>query len=154
MQTLTIKQDSIKSLDSDESKLDFANSVIELLSDPKKSSSSEINEALSEGLNVDLPEPMEGAPDFDSSNMIAPEYKRYSRLKAGYVPKRLYCSYAEYEYKHLSELSQSEFDDKWKSVGVKIEHSKGQRDHVKFLEYLYEIYRWYFNNRLLPSVIR
>ena len=36
MKTLTIKRDIIESLDSDERKLEFANHVIALLSDPEK----------------------------------------------------------------------------------------------------------------------
>ena len=151
MKTLTIKQDSIKSLDSDESKLEFANSVITLLSDPKKISNSEIDKALSNGLNSDLPEPMDGAPDFDSSNMIAPEYKRYSMLRAGFVPagdKGLDCSYSEYEYKHLSDLSESQFESQWKSAVSKIKQSKGKRDLVKFLEYLCSIYSWFFTKKI------
>jgi hypothetical protein len=151
MKTLTIKRDIIDSLDTDESKLEFANSVIALLSDPKKSSSGKIDEALSSGLNSDLPEPMAGAPDFDSSNMSAPEFRRYSLLRAGYVPaggKRLDCGYSEYEYKHLSDLSERKFESFWKEAGAMIKQSKGKRDHVKFLQYLHDIYRWFFTKKI------
>ena len=155
MKTLTIKRDIIDSLDSDESKLAFANSVIAALSDPKKSPSGTVAEALTEGFNSDLPEPMDGAPDFDSSNMAAAEYKRYSMVRAGYVPaagKSLYCGYSEYEYKHLSELSEIEFDSHWESAISKIKHSKGKKDYIKFLEYLCRIYSWFYLNKVSPSV--
>jgi hypothetical protein len=155
MKTLTIKRDMIDSLDSDESKLAFANSVIALLSDPQKPSSGKIDEALSLGLNSDLPEPMAGAPDFDSSNMAAPEYKRYSMVRAGYVPaggKGLYCGYSEYEYKHLSELSEIEFESLWSSAAYELTQSKGKRNHAKFLQYLYEICRLFSLQKLMSPV--
>jgi len=154
LKTLTIKQDIIDLLYSDKSKLDFANSVIALLSDTEQTSGNKIDEALGEGLNSDLPEPMDGAPDFDSSNMGAPEFKRYSLLKAGYVPKSLYCGYSEYKYKHLSELSKLQFDTFWDSASSMITHSKGKRDYVKFLQYLCDIYKWYFYLIILPSEVR
>ena len=157
MNTLTIKQDIINSLDSDESKLEFANSVIAMLSDPQKPSSGKIDEALSSGLNSDLPEPMVGAPDFDSSNMGAAEYKKYSMVRAGYVPaggKGLNCGYSEYEYKHVSELSESEFESHWNSALSKSKHTKGKKDYIKFLEYLCRIYSWFYLNKVSPSVWR
>ena len=155
MKTLTIKRGIIDSLDSDESKLEFANSVIAMLSDPQKPSSGKIDEVLSSGLNSDLPEPMVGAPDFDSSNMGAAEYKRYSMVRAGYVPaggKGLNCSYDKYEYKHLSELSEIEFDSHWNSAISKIKQSKGKKGYVKFLEYLCDIYYWFSLQKLMSSV--
>ncbi len=97
---------------------------------------------------------MAGAPDFDSSNMAAPEYKRYSMVRAGYVSaggKAIYCSYSEYEYKHLSELSESEFDSQWNSAVSKKKQCKDKRDYVKFLGYLCKIYSWYYFNKVSPS---
>ena len=155
MKTLTIKRDIIDALNSDESKLAFANSVIALFSDPKKSPSGTVAEALTEGFNSDLPEPMEGAPDFDSSNMAAAEYKRYSMVKAGYVPaagKSLYCGYSEYEYKHLSELSEFEFSSLWRSAEYKLTQSKGKRDYAKFLKYLCDICSWFSFEKLKASM--
>ena len=155
MNTLTIKQDIIDSLGSDESKIEFANQVIAALSDPEKISCSKIDEALIEGLNSDLPEPMEGAPDFDSSNIGASGFKMYSMVRAGYVPaggKGLNCSYDKYEYKHLSELLESEFELHWEYAISKIKHTKGKKDYIKFLEYLCKIYSWFYFNKVSPSV--
>ena len=155
MKTLTIKRGIIDSLYSDESKLEFANSVIALLSDPQKPSSGKIDEALSSGLNSDLPEPMVGAPDFDSSNMSASGFKMYSMVRAGYVPaggRGLNCRYSEYEYKHLSELSEIEFDSLWSSAGYKLTQSKGKRDHAKFLKYLCDICSWFSFQKLKSSM--
>ena len=157
MKTITIKKDIIDSLDSDKSKLAFANSVITLMSGSEQNSSNKITEALSNGLNSDLPEPMDEAPDFDSSNMGASEFKRYSLLKAGYVPagrKGLDCGYSDYEYKHLSGLSKLEFDFFRSSVWSKIDESKGKKGYVKFLRYLVKIYSWFYSKIILPSLIR
>jgi hypothetical protein len=157
LKTLTIKQDIIDKLDSDKSKLEFANSVITLMSGSGQTLSNKFDEALGEGLNSDLPEPMDGAPDFDSSNMSAPEVRRYSLLKAGYVPagrKGLNCGYSGYEYKHLSDLSQLEFDFFRSSVWSNIDESKGKKGYVKFLRYLVKIYSWFYSKIILPSLIR
>lgn len=154
MKTLTIKQDIIDSLDSDDSKLEFANTVIALLSGSEKTSTGMPNDALSGGLNSDLPEPMEGAPDFDSKNMSAPEFKRYSLLRAGYVPagtRWLNCGYSEYEYQHLRTLSKLQFDLFWRAAGFKLKESKGKRDYVAFLRYLCDIYSWYFQKSICPQ---
>ena len=155
MKTLTIKQESIDSLDSYKSKLEFANSIIILLSNSEQTLNSEIDESLSDGLNSDLPEPMAGAPAFDYSNMGAAEYKRYSMVRAGYVPaggKGLNCSYDKYEYKHLSELSEIEFESHWNSAVSKIKQSKGKKGYVKFLEYLCDIYYWFSLQKLMSPV--
>ena len=155
MKTYTIRQKEIEPLDSDKSRLEYINHIIALLSDPPKSLSGKVDEALSTDLNSDLPEPMEGTPDFDSSNMGAAEYKRYSMVRAGYVPaggKGLYCGYSEYEYKHLSELSEIEFDSHWESAVSRIKHTKGKKDYIKFLEYLCRIYSWFYLNKVSPSV--
>ena len=152
MKTITIKQDIIDSLNSDKSKLEFANSLIALMSDTEQTPDNKIDEKLINGLNSDLPEPMDGAPDFDPNNMSAPEFRRYSMLRGGYVPaggKGLYCGYSEYEYKHLSELSQLEFDFYRSSVWSKIDESKGKRGYVKFLNYLCDIYSWYYYKIIL-----
>jgi len=154
MKTLTIKRDMITSLDSDESKLEFTNQVIALLSDPNKISSGKIDEALIEGLNLDIPEPMRGTPDFDSSNMAAAEYKRYSMVRAGYVPaggRGLNCSYDEYEYKHLSELSEGEFESHWDSAILKLKQDWKKKDYAKFLKYLCDIYGWFYSNKVSSS---
>ena len=152
MKTLTIKQDIIDSLDSDKKKLEFANSIIDLLSDSKKTTGSRFD-----GLIPDIPKPMDGAPDFDSENMSASEFRRYSLLRAGYVPagsKGLNCGYSDYEYKHLSTLSKPEFDGLWQSVGIRVKQSKGKRDYLKFLKYVGDIYSWYFRKFIIPSLIR
>ena len=97
---------------------------------------------------------MAGAPDFDSSNMAAPEYKRYSMVRAGYVPaggRGLYCGYSEYQYKHLSELSENEFKSHWDSAVSKIKHTKDKKDYIKFLGYLCKIYSWFYFNKVSPS---
>jgi hypothetical protein len=157
LKTLTIKQDMIDSLDSDKKKLEFANSVINLFSDSKTTTGSRLDQELFNGLNPDIPKPMDGAPDFDSDNMSAPEFRRYSLLRAGYVPagsKGLNCGYSDYEYKHLSTLSKPEFDDLWRSVGIRVKQSKGKRDYLKFLKYVGDIYSWFFYKFIIPSLIR
>lgn len=161
MKTLTIKQNIIDALDSDEKKIKFANSIIGHLSDSERATDSGFDEVLINGLNTDIPEPMDGAPEFDSKNMSAPEFRRYSLLRAGYVPAgdnglfgSLDCPYSDYIYKHLSTLSKPEFDKLWQSVGSKIKQSKGKRDYLKFLKYLGEIYSWYFRKFIFPSLIR
>jgi len=154
LKTLTIKQADIDSLDSDESKLEFVNSVIALLSGSEKTLNAKLDDELSLGLNPDLPEPMEDAPDFDSNNMCAPEFRRYSFLKAGYVPKSLYCSYSKYAYCHLSDLTYDKIFDLMSSASLKIGQSKGKRDYLKFLTYLCEIYKWYLYEVLWSSMRR
>jgi hypothetical protein len=161
LRTITIKQDIVDSLDSDQQKIEFANSVIGLLSDSIRTTDRQHDEVLINGLNQDIPEPMDGAPEFDSANMSAPEYKRYSLLRAGYVPAggnglfgSLDCPYSDYIYKHLSTLSKSKFDYLRQSVESKIKQSKGKRDYLKFLKYLGEIYSWYFRKFIFPSLIR
>jgi hypothetical protein len=112
LRTLTIKQNVIASINSDEKKIKFANSVIGLLSDSERTTDSKFDEVLIHGLNTDIPIPMQGAPEFDSKNMSAPEFRRYSLLRAGYVPAGgnglfgpLDCRYSDYKYKHLNTLS-------------------------------------------------
>ena len=154
MKTYTIRQKEIEPLDSDKSRLEYINQIIALLSDPEKTPSSKIDEALIDGLNYDLPEPMGGAPDFDSSNMSASGFKMYSMVRAGYVPaggKGLNCSYIEYEYKHLGELSEIEFESLWSSAAYELTQSKGKRDHANFLQYLYEICRLFSLQKLMSS---
>lgn len=154
MKTLTIKKADIASLDSDESKLEFVNTVIALLSGSEETLTCMPDGALSMGLNSDLPEPMEGAPDFDSNNMSAPEVRRYSFLRAGYVPKNLNCGYSGYEYLHLRTLSKPRIDLFWRSAGFKLKESKGKSDYVTFLRYLYDIYSWYYRNKIIPLLIK
>lgn len=159
MKTLTIKQNAIDSLDTDKKKLEFANSIIDFLSDSKKTTNNKLDEVLINGLNTEIPEPMDGAPDFDSDNMSAPEFRRYSLLRAGYVPaggnglfEPLDCPYSRYEYKHLSTLSRSKIDYLWRSVESKIKQSKGKRDYLKFLNYLRFIYSWFYHEFIIPSL--
>ena len=52
MKTLTIKREMMEPLDSDESKLDFANSVIALFAD-HEAERGMVSEELQDGLNVD-----------------------------------------------------------------------------------------------------
>lgn len=154
MKTLTIKQDIIDSLDSDKKKLEFANSIIDLLSDSEKTTGSKHDEILLNGLNAEIPIPMDGAPDFDSDNMSAPEFRRYSLLRAGYVPagiRGLDCSYSDYEYKHLSTFSKFEIDSLWELTISKLQQNWKKRDYSKFLRYLCDIYGWFYYTILLPS---
>ncbi|WDP91090.1 MAG: hypothetical protein HUN04_15860 [Desulfobacter sp.] len=156
MKTLTIKQNMIKSLDSDESKLEFANTVIALISGSEKTVKGEFKHILSKGLNTDIPEPMEGAPDFDSSNMAAPAFRRYSLLKAGYVPagyKGLNCGYSGYDYRHLSTLSESEVNFLWRAAEGKLKQSDGKRDYTNFLKYLCEIYSWFHHITIIQPLL-
>ncbi len=150
MKTITIKQADIASLDSDESKLKFINSIIALLSGSEIISTDISYDTLSGGLNADIPEPMEGAPDFDSSNMNAPEFRRYSLLRAGYVPKNLNCGYSRYEYIYLGDLSYDEIDSLWDSAISKIKLNWKKRDYGQFLKYLCEMYTWYFQKTFCP----
>lgn len=158
MRTITLKQNIIETLDSDEKKLEFANSVIGLLSDSKTTTDSSIDEVLINGLNTDIPKPMEGAPDFDSDNMSASEFKRYSMVSAGYVPAggngvigSLDCGYSAYKYKQLTTLSRVEIDSLWHAAIEKLKQNWKKRSYAKFLSYLCDIYYWYYANILLPS---
>jgi hypothetical protein len=160
LRTLTLKQNVIESLDSDEKKLEFANSIIGLLSDSKRTTGNKIDEVLINGLNTDIPIPMLGAPDFDSKNMSAPEFKRYSLVRAGFVPAKvngligpLDCPYSDYEYEHLSTLPEFKFDYIKRLVKIKITESKGKRDYLKFLKYLDEVFGWYFTKFIFPNSI-
>ncbi len=145
MKTLTIKSEMVESLDSDESKLDFANSLIALLTDleaVKKTTS----ESLQDGLNVDLPEPMDGAPEFDSSNMVAPEFKRFSMVQAGFFPVRFDCGYAAYTYKHRDDFSDEDLLELYSDISTKIRRSKGRKDFLVFLNYIQCVFWWYHAN--------
>ena len=135
MKTLTIKQEMIEELDSDESKLEFANSVISMFEDPEPTTNSLTAKALYEGLNVDLPALQISAP-FDSKNMWAPEYRRYRMTQAGYVPVCLDSSYDDYEYRYLDDMSDSEVRSFMAEVGRKRCHCKGRRGHLKFLQHV------------------
>lgn len=135
MKTLTIMRDTIDLLGSDESKLEFANSVISLFTD-SESTDSTTNYRLQNGLNVDIPEPLDGAPLFDSKNMAASQFKRFSMVRAGYVPATLDCGYEDYSYLKLKDMSDNELIKYLKYVELKILHSKGKREHLKFLNYI------------------
>ena len=148
MKTLTIKQKELPPLDTDLEKIEFADSVKAILFGSEPNQTNEQVETLQKGLNDDIPEPMKGAPEFDSSNMTAPEYRRYSLARGGYVPKWLHYGYAEYEYIHLSELSERDFESRRKSAVSDIKYHKGKRDHVKFLQYLCSIYTWFFTKKI------
>lgn len=148
MKTLTIKCEMVDSLDSDESKLDFANSVITLLTD-RQTVKSTTEEILTKGLNDDLPEPLEGSPEFDSSNMAAAEYKRFSMVRAGNFPVNLNCGYADYRYKHRDEFSEDELAEMFSEVGLKMYRSKGKRDFLVFLGYIQDVLLWYRRRALI-----
>lgn len=145
MKTLTITRVMIESLDSVESKLDFANSVIALLTDcePPKGIFGEI---LQEGFNDDLPEPLEGSPEFDSSNMGAAEYRRFSMVRAGYFPVHLNCGYSDYAYKHRDDYSEEALSDMYSSIYNIIRRSKGKKDFLIFLKYFHDVLYWYRKN--------
>ena len=135
MKTLTIKQKMVEGLDSDESKLEFANTVMSMFVEPEPATSSITAKALYDGLNIDLPALRISAP-FDSKNMWAPEYRRYHITQAGYVPVDLDCGYDDYEYRYLEDMSDSEVRSFIVEVGRKISHSTGKRGHHKFLRYI------------------
>lgn len=142
MKTLTIKRDMVENLESDESKLAFANSVIALLTD-REQPSGPIIESLREGLTDNLPEPLDGSPEFDSSNMATAQFMRFSMVRAGFFPVTLNCGYADYKYKHLDDFSRDELIDLFGDVGLKKVRSKGKKDFVVFLEYIQKVLDWY-----------
>lgn len=135
MKTLTIKQEMVEGLDSDECKLEFANTVISMFIEPEPTTNSLNAKALYEGLNVDLPELRIGAP-FISKNMGAAEVKRYHMTQAGYVPVVLDCAYDDYKYRYLDDMSDIEVRAFFAGVDRSMSHSKGKRDHLKFLRYM------------------
>ena len=145
MKTLTIKREMVESLESDESKLDFANFVIASLTD-RELTNGMTGEIYQEGLNHDLPEPLEGSPEFDSSNMCAAEFKRFSQVRAGFFPVNLDCGYADYRYKHRDDYSEDDLAEKFSDVGSKIWRSKGKKDFLIFLNYMQCVFLWYRNN--------
>lgn len=145
MKTLTITREMIESLDSVESKLDFADSVIALITD-RKPIMGMTGEKLLEGLNVDLPEPLEGSPEFDSSNICATEFKRFSWVRAGYFPMHLNCGYSDYTYKHRDDYSEEALLDMSSSIRSKIRQSKGKKDFLVFLDYFQDVLYWYRKN--------
>ena len=147
MKTLTIKREMVESLDSDESKLDFANTIKSMFIEPEPSTNSPTAKALHDGLNVDLPEPLAGSPEFDSSNMAAAEHKRFSMVRAGYFPVSLNCGYADYEYKHHHDFSRDEMIDMFCDVGSKKSRSKSKRDFIVFLDYIQQVLDWYLKKR-------
>lgn len=134
----------VESLESDESKLDFANSVIALLTDrePTKVMNDDI---FQEGLNIDLPEPLEGSPEFDSSKMCAAEYKRFSLVRAGYSPVNLNCGYADYRYKQWDAYSHEDLVELFFNVGSKIRRTKGKKDYLVFLNYIRSVLGWHLD---------
>ena len=147
MKTLTITRKMVKELDSAESRQDFFDSVITtLLTDHEVT-----NARLQEGLNVDLPEPLEGAPGFDSSNMSATQIKIFSMVRAGYFPVHLNCGYSDYRYRHLDAfLDDSMFDDFWETrslISRKISQSKGKESFLIFLNYMLSVLSWYCRNK-------
>ena len=146
MKTLTITREMVESLDSDESKLDFIDSAIALLTD-RDAQSGEICQGLQKSINVDLPEPLEGAPGFDSSNMSATQIKIFSMVRAGYFPVHLNCGYADYKYKHRDEFSADELIDIYCDVSLKKNRSNGKRDFQVFLDYIRHVINWYLMKR-------
>jgi hypothetical protein len=142
MKTLTIKREMVESLDSVESKLEFADVAIALLTDrePTKGMTGEV---LQEGLNDDLPEQIEGSPEFDSSNMGAAEFKRFSMVRAGFFPVHLNCGYADYRYKHWDDYSEDDLADMFSDVGIKGSRNKGKKNFVAFLNYIQDVLLWY-----------
>jgi len=135
MKTLTIKQDMVEELDSDESKLRFANDVISMLAEHEPTITSVTVESLRKGLNADLP-PLRIGVKFDSNNMGVTEVRRYQMMQSGYVPVSLHCGYKDYEYRRLDDMSDSEIRSFIEVVNREISHSKGKRGHLKFLRYL------------------
>jgi len=97
--------------------------------------------------NVDLPEPMDGLPEFDSSNMAAAEFKRFSMVRAGYFPVHLNCGYADYTYRHRDEFSRDGLIDMIGEVGFKKSRSKGKKDFHVFLDYIRQVLDWYLTDR-------
>ena len=144
MKTLTIKREMVESLESDESKLDFANFVIASLTD-RELTNGMASEIYQEGLNHDLPEPLEGSPEFDSSNMCAAEYKRFSQVRAGYLPMNLKCGYADYTYKHWDAYSHEVLVDHLFNVGYMIRRNKGKKKFLVFLSYIRSVLEWHLN---------
>ena len=135
MKTLTIKQELVEGLDSDERKLEFANTVISMFIEPEPTTNSLTAKGLYEGLNIDLPKLRIGAP-FDSKNMGVADVRRYHMTQAGYVPVNLDCGYDDFKYRCLDEMSDSEVRSFSASVDRKICHSTGKRDYLKFLRYM------------------
>lgn len=135
MKTLTIKKEMVEGLDSDERKLEFANTVISMFIEPETTINSLTAKGLCEGLNVDLPALRIGAA-FDSKNMGAAEVRRYHMTQAGYVPVDLDCGYDDYKYRYLDNMSDSEVRTFIASVDRNVRHSTGKRDHLKFLRYI------------------
>lgn len=131
MKTLTIEHSMVETLDSDDSKLEFINSIITLLTDGKTA-----NNSLSNGLNVDLPEPLDGAPVFDSKNMGVTEVRRFYMLQAGHVPVSLDCGYADYKYKDIRDMSDDELFRYLICVNKKIKSTKDKRNFLNFLNHI------------------
>ncbi len=145
MKTLTIKREMIEALESDESKLDFATAVIEILT-VREPITGKTGRLLQDGLNVDIPKPLESSPEFDSSNMSAAQFKMFSMVRAGFFPVHLNCGYADYKYKHLDDYSDDELADLFCDVSSKIYKSKGKKGFLFFLNYLREVQMWYRKN--------
>lgn len=144
MKTLTIKREMVESLESDESKIDFANFVISSLTD-REPTNGMTGEIFQEGLNHDLPEPLEGSPEFDSSNMCAAEYKRFSQIRAGYFPVSLSCGYADYKYEHWDAYSHEVLVDYLFNVGCMIRRNKGKKNFLVFLNYIRTVLGWHLD---------
>ena len=62
--------------------------------------------------------------------------------------------YSEYEYENLRDIAISKFKILRDYVWSKIGQSKGKKDHIKFLQYLCDIYKWYYYKIILPSEVR
>jgi len=136
MKTLTIKQEMVDELDSDENKLRFANDIISVFTEHEPITSSDTVEALRDGLNVDLP-PLQIRAEFDSKNMGVTEIRRYHLAQSGYVPVSLDCGYKDYKYRRLDNMSDSELRSFFLMVEAKMSRSKGKRAFLKFLRYLH-----------------
>jgi len=150
MKTFTIKREMIESLESDEDKLAFIDHVAALLTDrkPKIVTAGVAGEIFQDGLNVDLPEPLEGSPEFDSSNMGAAEYRRYSLVRAGFFPIDLNCGYADYKYKHIDDCMEENLMDMFVDIGTKSRRSKGKRDYAAFLKYMQDVLLWHKRQKI------
>ena len=147
MKTLTIKHEMVESLDSEESKLKFVDTLKSMFQEPEPSTNSGTTKASYDGLNVDLPEPLPGSPEFDSSNMAAAEYKRFSMVRAGFFPVTLNCGYADYAYKHHEDFSRDEMIDMFCDVSSKKSRGKGKRDFIVFFDYIQQVLDWYLMKR-------
>ena len=138
MKMLTIKQELVEGLDSDKSKIEFADTVKLMFENPKLTTSGITYQTLRKRLNTNnFPRLHLGVVPIGTRGMSAATLMRYEFSKVGYVPVSFDCSYDDYEYEFLCDMTDSQVISFLVVVNKEKTNIKGRRGYMKYLRYLH-----------------